>query len=249
MVLPWKTISFPWDSLVSWLFGVTTWFLFGESFLLLGKTSTASCFFKITTNQLLRGKNISSSWVWRRRQMGLPSHSSESLLGLFVFLLLGSFSCLLTLLGDNTALWRCQGNCSQPSLFLLQAFLLSPQLPSHLNSHFLYLTHCLLHDRIFSWDLSSLIEGLLLLTLFLKFLPKCTGGSLREASVCGAKLHLFARNQEMQSLFLAAAQPTKVEWKMSPYFVFRALETSSLCWVQGITTTKLGGVLAQSSSR
>ena len=43
-------------------------------------------------------------------------------------------------------------------------------------------------------------------------------------------------------MFLAAFQPMKVEWKMSSYFgvlplVFKALETLSLCWAQGITQT------------
>lgn len=47
--------------------------------------------------------------------------------------------------------------------------------------------------------------------------------SIREAMV-----HLFARYLEMRPLFLAAARPMKVEWKMSPYLgvlprVFRAL--------------------------
>lgn len=46
---------------------------------------------------------------------------------------------------------------------------------------------------------------------------------MREAMV-----HLFARYLEMRPLFLAAARPMKVEWKMSPYLgvlprVFRAL--------------------------
>ena len=56
-------------------------------------------------------------------------------------------------------------------------------------------------------------------------------------------LHLFARYWEMQPLFLAAAWPMNVEWKIRPYFgvlslVFRALETWSLCWAQGITQTQ-----------
>lgn len=47
--------------------------------------------------------------------------------------------------------------------------------------------------------------------------------SIREAIV-----HLFARYLEILPLFLAAARPMKVEWKMRPYFgvlprVFRAL--------------------------
>ena len=55
-------------------------------------------------------------------------------------------------------------------------------------------------------------------------------------------LNLFARYWEMWPLLLAAAQPMKVEWKMSLYFgvlalVFKALETWSLCWTQGITQT------------
>lgn len=46
---------------------------------------------------------------------------------------------------------------------------------------------------------------------------------MREAMV-----HLLARYLEMRPLFLAAARPMKVEWKMSPYLgvfprVFRAL--------------------------
>ena len=46
------------DTLVSCLFRVTNWFLSGERFLPLVKTSTASCLFKITTNQLLHGKRF-----------------------------------------------------------------------------------------------------------------------------------------------------------------------------------------------
>lgn len=47
--------------------------------------------------------------------------------------------------------------------------------------------------------------------------------SMREAIV-----HLFARYLEMRPLFLAAARPMKVEWKIRPYLgvfplVFRAL--------------------------
>lgn len=47
--------------------------------------------------------------------------------------------------------------------------------------------------------------------------------SMREAMV-----HLLARYREMRPLFLAAARPMKVEWKMRPYFgvlprVFSAL--------------------------
>lgn len=47
--------------------------------------------------------------------------------------------------------------------------------------------------------------------------------SIREAMV-----HLFARYLEMRPLFLAAARPIKVEWKMRPYLgvlprVFKAL--------------------------
>ena len=43
-------------------------------------------------------------------------------------------------------------------------------------------------------------------------------------------------------MFLAAFQPMKVEWKMSLYFgvlplVFKALETWSLYWAQGLTQT------------
>ena len=43
-------------------------------------------------------------------------------------------------------------------------------------------------------------------------------------------------------MFLAAARPMNVEWKISPYFrvlslVFKAVETWSLCWAQGITQT------------
>lgn len=43
-----------------------------------------------------------------------------------------------------------------------------------------------------------------------------------------AMVHLFARYLEMRPLFLAAARPIKVEWKMRPYLgvlprVFRAL--------------------------
>lgn len=53
--------------------------------------------------------------------------------------------------------------------------------------------------------------------------------SMREAMV-----HLFARYLEMRPLFLAAARPMKVEWKMSPYLgvlprVFRALWGRN-CW-------------------
>lgn len=49
-----------------------------------------------------------------------------------------------------------------------------------------------------------------------------------KQSIREAILHLFARYREMRPLFLAAARPMKVEWKMSPYFgvlplVFRAL--------------------------
>ena len=56
------------------------------------------------------------------------------------------------------------------------------------------------------------------------------------------QLVLFARYQEMQPLFLAAAQLMKVEWKIRPYFgmlalVFRAREMWSFCWAQGITQT------------
>lgn len=56
--------------------------------------------------------------------------------------------------------------------------------------------------------------------------------------ICEAILQLFARYQEMQPLFLAAAWPVKVEWKMSPYFGVlplsaRTLETWSLCWAPG----------------
>ena len=48
---------------------------------------------------------------------------------------------------------------------------------------------------------------------------------MREAMV-----HLFARYLEMRPLFLAAARPMNVEWKMSPYLgvlprVFSALLT------------------------
>lgn len=47
--------------------------------------------------------------------------------------------------------------------------------------------------------------------------------SMREAMV-----HLLARYREMRPLFLAAARPMKVEWKMRPYLgvfprVLRAL--------------------------
>ena len=150
--------------------------------------------------------------------MGLPFHSSESLLGLFVFLLFGSFSCLLTLLWDTTALWRCQGNCSQSSLFLLQAFPLSLQLPSHLNSHFLYLTHCLLHDRFFPRISPVSLKDCGSSRCSWSFSPNAQIGTSEKQPICGAKLHLFARNQEMRSLFLAAVQPMKVELKMSPYF-------------------------------
>ena len=64
-------------------------------------------------------------------------------------------------------------------------------------------------------------------------------GTSEKQPTCRAKLHLLARHQEMRSLFLAAAQPMKVEWKMSLYFgvlalVFKALETWLLCWVLGI---------------
>lgn len=49
-----------------------------------------------------------------------------------------------------------------------------------------------------------------------------------KQSIREAILHLFARYRDMRPLFLAAARPMKVEWKMSPYFgvlplVFRAL--------------------------
>lgn len=55
---------------------------------------------------------------------------------------------------------------------------------------------------------------------------------MREAMV-----HLFARYLEMRPLFLAAARPMKVEWKMSPYLgvlprVFRALRKYSWIHIQ-----------------
>lgn len=51
---------------------------------------------------------------------------------------------------------------------------------------------------------------------------------MREAMV-----HLLARYLEIRPLFLAAARPMKVEWKMSPYLgvfprVLRALRKHSL---------------------
>ena len=53
-------------------------------------------------------------------------------------------------------------------------------------------------------------------------------GTSEKQSIHEAILHLFARYREMRPMFLAAARPMKVEWKMSPYFgvlplVFKAL--------------------------
>ena len=60
------------------------------------------------------------------------------------------------------------------------------------------------------------------------FSRKALVGTSEKHSVREAVLHLFARYREMRPLFLAAARPMKVEWKMSPYFgvlplVFKAL--------------------------
>ena len=53
-------------------------------------------------------------------------------------------------------------------------------------------------------------------------------GTSEKQLIREAILHLFARYREMRPMFLAAARPMKVEWKMSPYFgvlplVFKAL--------------------------
>ena len=74
------------------------------------------------------------------------------------------------------------------------------------------------------------------------FSRKALVGTSEKHSVREAMLHLFARYREMRPLFLAAARPVKVEWKMSLYFgvlplVFKGLATWSLCWAQGITQT------------
>lgn len=59
-----------------------------------------------------------------------------------------------------------------------------------------------------------------------------TGGIQRDSpekqSMREAMVHLLARYREMRPLFLAAARPMKVEWKMRPYLgvfprVLRAL--------------------------
>lgn len=57
---------------------------------------------------------------------------------------------------------------------------------------------------------------------------------MREAMV-----HLLARYLEIRPLFLAAARPMKVEWKMSPYLgvfprVLRALRKHSLFHIHNL---------------
>lgn len=42
-------------------------------------------------------------------------------------------------------------------------------------------------------------------------------GSPEKQSMREAMVHLLARYLEIRPLFLAAARPMKVEWKMSPY--------------------------------
>lgn len=65
-------------------------------------------------------------------------------------------------------------------------------------------------------------------TCSLNFSPNILVDASEKKSICVSILHLFARYQEMRPFFLAAAQPVKVEWKLSPYLgvlplVFRAL--------------------------
>lgn len=57
---------------------------------------------------------------------------------------------------------------------------------------------------------------------------RVVGHSPEKQSIREAIVHLFAKYLEMRPLFLAAARPMKVEWKMRPYLgvfprVFRAL--------------------------
>lgn len=55
---------------------------------------------------------------------------------------------------------------------------------------------------------------------------------MREAMV-----HLLARYREIRPLFLAAARPMKVEWKMSPYLGVFPLVFSALRGARGVVST------------
>lgn len=84
LLLERECLLFLGDTPVSCLFRVTNWFLFGERLFPFGKMPTASCLLKTTTNQLLLGKRF-FSWVWIKRQVGLPVHSPKKPPGAFAF--------------------------------------------------------------------------------------------------------------------------------------------------------------------
>ena len=118
--------------------------------------SAASCLFKISTNQLLLGKRLPFLGLEKEADESSTPFSQEASWNFCFFLLLRSFTFLLTLLWGTSVFWRCQGNCSQPFLFLLPEFLLLfLQFPSNLSSDFLFLNHRLLQDIQISRNLSS----------------------------------------------------------------------------------------------
>ena len=156
--------------------------------------------------------------------MGLPFHSREEPPRAFAISSFWVFH-----LSPSTP--SGQDNCSQPFLFLLQAFLLLfLQLPSNLNSHFLCLNYCLFHDiQIFFVESPQSHRRTAAPHLVLEVSLQIYRWVTQNQSVHEAILDLFARYWKMQPLFLAAAQPMKVEWKISPYFgvlalVFKAVE-------------------------
>ena len=84
---------------------VANWFLFGERFLPLGKTSTASCLFKITPEHFLLEKTFLFLGFGERDRRMFHLILLRSLLGLLLCLLFVSFTCPLTLPLDTTTVF------------------------------------------------------------------------------------------------------------------------------------------------
>ena len=108
---------FSWGPSYFLTLGVTNWFLFGERFLPLGKTFTASCLFKITTNSSSLEKDF--CFLDLEKEIARPSILfSWGARGFCFSSSLGLWLASHTPPGTTAVFWRCQSSQRQLFLFL-----------------------------------------------------------------------------------------------------------------------------------
>ena len=240
------------DTLVSWLFRVTNWFLYRERSVPLGRLPPLA----ISSRSPLTSSSLEDDFFF----LGLEKDTDDSSIlfswcgswGLH-FLLLRSCTHLLALLLSTAAVFqKCKGNCSKTFFFFFKHFFcFSSFLVISASASSAWTIISITTSRFLQGTSSVSQKDSCSSTCSWSFSTNTAEGTSEKQSVYKVIQHLFARYWEMRPLLSMAAWPINVEWKMRTYFgvlsvVFGALETWSLSWVQG--STYRPGLAKQASS-